>query len=115
MRERFPAGEVSRDRRDVDFAWRPIAVVSAEEADVPHAGGLGLVQDSGDLTGVPHAQGRAGGGRPLGLLPRGQWLATVSVKVTVPKSGLLAVTVTGPEAGEPDRSRGRKTRGRPGR
>lgn len=50
---------LDRDRRDVDFAWRPIAVAGAEEGDVPHAGGLGLVQECGDLTGVPHAQRRS--------------------------------------------------------
>ena len=58
MRERLPACEVGLDGGDVDFAWRPIAVVGAEKRDVPHAGGLGLVKEGGDLAGVSHAHHR---------------------------------------------------------
>ena len=57
-RQPSPACEVGLDGGDVDVDGCSVAVVGAQQRDVPHLGRLGLVEEGCDLAGVPHAHHR---------------------------------------------------------
>jgi hypothetical protein len=56
VRNGLAGGEVGLDGGNVDPLRRVVGVVGAQEGDVAYAGGLGEVQEAGDLVGVRDAQ-----------------------------------------------------------